>query len=314
MGRRRSKRTKIHVLHREPSPVQERKSTMEVTFLGTAAATACPMVFCSCPMCSAAWKRGGKDLRRRSSALVNGDLIIDLGPDVMTAAFDFGADIRQVRVLLQTHAHSDHFDAGHLITRWSDYAPEGLRPLDLAASPETIRRMSERLSMEEPGASLEKAEWLERLKLRVHPLRHGDSVTLSGRLVTAVESAHDSGALLYAVSDGAAAFLYATDTVRLTDRAMDLLKGFRLDMVAIDHTYGPGVSGGGHLNAEQAAEEIARLRSEGILKPEGLAFAAHISHEGMPPHSELTEYARSRGYEIAWDGLRISLPPPGKPS
>ncbi|MBR6705073.1 MAG: MBL fold metallo-hydrolase [Clostridia bacterium] len=281
---------------------------MEVTFLGTAAATACPMVFCSCPMCSAAWKRGEKDLRRRSSALVDGDLIIDLGPDIMTAAFDFGADVRKIRVWLQTHAHSDHFDAGHLITRWTDYAPEGLRPLDLAASPETVRRMSERLSLEEPGASLEKAEWLERLKLRVHPLRHGDSAVLSGRLVTAVESAHDPGALLYVVSDSETAFLYATDTVRLTDRAMDLLKRFRLDLVAIDHTYGPGIRGGGHLNAEQAAEEIARLRSEGILKPEGLAFATHISHEGMPPHEELTEYARARGYGIAWDGLRIRLP------
>lgn len=281
---------------------------MEVTFLGTAAATACPMVFCSCPMCSAAWKRGGKDLRRRSSALVNGDLIIDLGPDVMTAAFDFGADIRKASVLLQTHAHSDHFDAGHLITRLPEYAPEGIRPLDLAASPETIRRMSERLSLEEPGASLEKAEWQERLKLRLHPLRHGDSASLSGYTVTAVESAHDSGALLFVVSDGEAAFLYATDTVRLTDRAMDLLKGFRLDMVAIDHTYGPGVRGGGHLNAEQAAEEIARLRAEGILKPGSRAFATHLSHEGMPPYEEMSEYARVRGYEIAWDGLRVRLP------
>ena len=283
---------------------------MEVTFLGTAAATACPMVFCSCPMCSAAWKHGGKDFRRRSSALVDDDMLIDLGPDVMTAAFDFGADLRKIRVLMQTHAHSDHFDAGHLITRWGDYAPEGLRPLDLAASPETIRRMSERLSLEEPGASLEKTEWLERLKLRVHPLRHGGSVVLSGRRVTAVESVHDSGALLFVVSDGESSFLYATDTLRLTDRAMDLLKRFRLDMVAIDHTYGPGVPGAGHLNAEQAAEEITRLRSEGILKPKGRAFATHISHEGMPPHGELSEYARARGYEIAWDGLRIRLPNP----
>ena len=280
---------------------------MRILFLGTAAATACPLVFCRCPACRTAWARGGKDFRRRSSVLIGEDTLIDLGPDLMGSAFAFGADVSRVRYVLQTHSHSDHFDAGHLITRWPDYAPEGLRPLDLAASPETIRRLSERLSLEEPGASLEKAEWLERLRLRVHPLRHGGSAALSGYTVTAVESAHDSGALLYVVSDGKAAFLYATDTLRLTDRAMDLLKGFRLDMVVIDHTYGPGIRGGGHLNAEQAAEEIARLRSEGILKPEGRAFATHISHEGMPPHKELSVFARPRGYEIAWDGLRVSL-------
>ena len=121
---------------------------MKITFLGTAAATACPLVFCNCPMCAAGWKQKGKDFRRRASALIGEDLIIDLGPDVMTAAFDFGTDIRNIRYWLQTHAHSDHFDAGHLITRWSEYASEGIMPLDLAASRETIRHMSERLSLE----------------------------------------------------------------------------------------------------------------------------------------------------------------------
>ena len=282
---------------------------MKVTFLGTAAATACPLVFCSCPMCAAGWNRQGKDFRRRSSALIGEDTIIDLGPDVMTAAFDFGMDIRKIRYWLQTHAHSDHFDAGHLITRWADYASEGIQPLDLVASRETIRHMSERLSLEEPGASLEKAEWLEKLKIRVHPVRHGEMVRLGNRHITAVESMHDprDGSLLYVIEEEKKAVLYATDTLQFTDKAMDLLKKFRLDAVAIDHTYGPGINGGGHLNADQAAEEISRLRHEGILKPAGHAYATHISHEGMPPHEELTVFARAHGYEIAWDGLCIIL-------
>ena len=282
---------------------------MKVTFLGTAAATACPLVFCNCPMCSAGWKQKGKNYRRRSSVMIDDDLLIDLGPDIMPAAFEFDMDMRKIRYWLQTHAHSDHFDAGHLITRWADYASEGIEPLDLVASRETIRQMSERLSMEEPGASLEKTEWLEKLKLRVHCVRNGDNMELGKRRITVIESAHDipGGSLLYVVSDGNRSFLYATDTVRLTDQAMEVLKGFHLDAVAIDHTYGPGINGGGHLNANQAAEEIGRLRAEGILKPGGRAFATHISHEGMPPHEELAEYARERGYEIAWDGLSIEL-------
>ena len=282
---------------------------MRITFLGTAAATAFPLAFCSCPACSAGWERGGKDFRRRSSVVIDEDMIIDLGPDIMTAAFDFGLDLRKIRFWLQTHAHSDHFDAGHLITRWAEYAAEGVRPLDLVASRETILQMSERLSMEEPGASLEKPDWLERLQLRIHPVRHGDSVVIGRRCVTAVESAHDirGGSLLYVVSEGDKAFLYATDTVRFTDRAMDLLKGFRLDAVAIDHTYGPRINGSGHLNAGQAAEEISRLRSAGILKQEGRALATHISHEGMPPHRDLEAFAMRHGYETAYDGLSIAV-------
>ncbi len=282
---------------------------MKITFLGTAAATACPLVFCNCPMCAAGWKQKGKNFRRRSSVMIDDDLLIDLGPDIMPAAFEFGVDMRKIRYWMQTHAHSDHFDAGHLITRWADYASEGTEPLDLVASRETIRQMSKRLSMEEPGASLEKTEWLEKLKLRVHCVRNGDSIELGKRRITAIESAHDipGGSLLYVISDGDKSFLYATDTVRFTERAMEILKRFRLDAAAIDHTYGPGINGGGHLNADQAAEEIDRLRAEGILKPGGRAFATHISHEGMPPHEELAEYARERGYEIAWDGLSIEL-------
>ena len=282
---------------------------MKVTFLGTAAATACPLVFCSCPMCAAGWQRKGKDFRRRASALIGEDLIIDLGPDVMTAAFDFGANIRNIRYWLQTHAHSDHFDAGHLITRLPEYAPEGIMPLNLAASRETIRHMSERLSLEEPGASLEKTVWLERLKIRVYPVRHGETVLFGNRRITAAESMHDpqDGSLLYVIEEEGKAFLYATDTLQLTDRTMDLLKKFSLDAVAIDHTYGPGINGGGHLNAEQAAEEIRRLRHEGILKPAGHAYATHISHEGMPPHEELAAFARAHGYEVAWDGLCMIL-------
>ncbi len=241
--------------------------------------------------------------------MIDDDLLIDLGPDIMPAAFEFGADMRRIRYWLQTHAHSDHFDAGHLITRWADYASEGIEQLDLVASRETIRQMSDRLSLEEPGTSLEETEWLEKLKLQVHCVRNGDSIELGKRRITAIESAHDipGGSLLYVISEGDKSFLYATDTIRLTDRAMEVLKRFRLDAVAIDHTYGPGINGGGHLNADQAAEEIDRLRAEEILRPGGRAFATHISHEGMPPHEELAEYARKRGYEIAWDGLSIML-------
>ena len=126
---------------------------MRITFLGTAAATACPLVFCRCRACQSAWALGGRDMRRRSSVLIGDDLLIDLGPDLMSAAFAFGVDVSRVRWWLQTHSHSDHFDAGHLITRIADYATEATLPLEVCASPETLTHMSERLAREEWGAA-----------------------------------------------------------------------------------------------------------------------------------------------------------------
>src|SRR5689334_18152478 len=39
-----------------------------------------------CQNCRQAWLQGGPSLRKRSSALINSDLLIDLGPDIMTAS------------------------------------------------------------------------------------------------------------------------------------------------------------------------------------------------------------------------------------
>ncbi len=51
---------------------------MKLTYLGTAAAEGWPAVFCNCPCCRQARVLGGKDIRTRSQALVNEDLLLDL--------------------------------------------------------------------------------------------------------------------------------------------------------------------------------------------------------------------------------------------
>ena len=94
---------------------------MELTFLGTAADSAYPLPFCACPICRQARLKGGKNIRRRSSVMVNRDLLIDLGPDSVQAMLTSGFDPVQLRFLLQTHPHHDHFDPNHLITRIPEY-------------------------------------------------------------------------------------------------------------------------------------------------------------------------------------------------
>jgi phosphoribosyl 1,2-cyclic phosphodiesterase len=78
-----------------------------ITFFGTAAANAFPEAFCSCRNCAQARMLGGKSLRKRSAALINDDLLIDLGPDIMVASQIHGKSLHQVRYCLQTHPHAD---------------------------------------------------------------------------------------------------------------------------------------------------------------------------------------------------------------
>lgn len=48
---------------------------MTITFLGTAAANAYPEAFCQCDNCERARALGGANLRKRSAALINDDLL-----------------------------------------------------------------------------------------------------------------------------------------------------------------------------------------------------------------------------------------------
>ena len=70
---------------------------MNLTFLGTAAANAFPEAFCKCANCARARALGGPSLRKRSAALINNDLLIDLGPDIMAASHMHGCSLGEVR-------------------------------------------------------------------------------------------------------------------------------------------------------------------------------------------------------------------------
>ena len=277
---------------------------MEILFLGTAAATSMPLAFCRCAACRAGREKGGKDFRRRSSVLIDGKLLIDLGPDLMTASFDFGFDSAGIEYLLQTHSHSDHFDAGHFITRIEDYATENLQNMTVAASRQCIEHMSEKLDREEGGATLLDDEWKARLGVEVVEMEHGKRVQLGKYEIIAVESAHDvqDRSLMYIVRSGNAAFFYACDTPLFTDKAWELLENldFEINSVAIDQCYGPGTPGGGHMHADQVAECVKRLGCKNV-------YATHISHEGTPPHDELEKWTRERGYGVAYDGMKIYI-------
>lgn len=277
---------------------------MKIMFLGTSAATSCPLAFCNCAACRAGRKYGGKDLRRRASVLIDDVLLIDMGPDLMTASFSFGIDTGRIRYLLQTHSHSDHFDAGHFITRIADYATEDLTHMTVCCSSKCASHMSEKLDREEGGATLMTDAWRRRLGVSLRTMAHGDRIELGEYEITAVESAHDvnDGSLMYIIRKGDAAFLYACDTPLLTDDAWNLIESlsFRITAAACDQTYGPGTPGGGHMHADQTAGFASRLKDARV-------YATHISHEGTPPHDELEKWTRARGYEVAYDGLTLFL-------
>lgn len=282
---------------------------MKITFLGTSAANAYPLAFCRCENCVRARELGGPSLRGRSSILINDDLLIDFGPDIITGSFQAGCSLANVRYCLQTHSHPDHLDPSHFQPRTSEWAVIGVPRLHFYGSAATVKQVAAHFQGFYDTCSLLDPETGERLNLEMHCIKAFQPFTVGGYHVTAFPANHDTAveSLLYAIEADGHCIFYGTDTATLTEETWHGFHRHNLwfDVVILDHTYGPGLPSSDHLSADGFIDTVARMRSECLLTKNARAFATHISHEGNPPHPELADFAAKHGYEIAYDGLKI---------
>lgn len=280
-----------------------------ITFLGTAAANAFPEAFCSCRNCTQARISGGRSLRKRSAALINDDLLIDLGPDIMAASQIHGRSLHQVRYCLQTHPHADHLDLSHLLSRSPAYGVVGAPVLEFYGSGETLLRAAQTFERDLAGFSLLSSEAEKQLNLSVHQIQPLEPFKVGPYLVTAFPANHapGMGAMLYAIEANSRAMFYGTDTGPLFEETWQVFRERKMqfDVVILDHTYGPEQAGNDHLCAQQVIEHANRMHLEGVLHEGAHLFATHIAHEGNPAHDCLEAFAAGHGYEVAYDGLVV---------
>jgi phosphoribosyl 1,2-cyclic phosphodiesterase len=284
---------------------------LTVTFLGTAAANAFPEAFCDCRNCNQARLLGGPSLRKRSSVLINSDLLIDLGPDIMTASQMHGCSLRNVRYCLQTHPHADHLDLSHLLSRSPAYGVVGAPVLEFYASRETLTRAAETFRRDLADYNLFSPEAEKYLNIRIHEVLAFKRFVVGPYWVTAFPANHAPGlgAMLYAIEAFEHAVFYGTDTAMLPEKTWEAIqkRSRRFDLVILDHTYGPEQAGSDHLSANQLIACARRMRTEGLIDSKGRVFATHIAHEGNPAHPDLTAFATRHGYEVAFDGLIVQI-------
>lgn len=284
---------------------------MKITFLGTAAANAFPEAFCKCSNCVKAREVGGKNLRKRSAALINNDLLIDLGPDIMAASQIHNIHLTNVRFCLQTHPHADHMDLSHLLSRSPGFGVVGAPRLHFYASSATLERAAQTFRRDLSGYGLFDPEAEEELNLNIHHIKPLEFFQVGAYQIMAFPANHAPGfgALLYAIQSDGRNIFYGTDTAVLFEETWQAIheNNMKFDLVVLDHTYGPEELGSDHLCAQQVSEYAERMREEGILKESGQVYATHIAHEGNPIHAELEVFAERNGYKIAYDGLVIAF-------
>lgn len=258
---------------------------MRVQLLGTGSADRWPNPWCGCDRC--AWARSGGWHRARTSALVDGHLLVDPGPDVGAG----GHDLTHVRTVLVTHDHPDHLDPAFLLAWAWAHGPR----LVVAGPLEAIDRCRDWVGPQAP--------------VEFRALAAGDRLRAGDLQVRALPAAHstragrdpDGTALLFEVVGSDAALLYATDTAAVPhDDLAD-----RYDLVLLELTFGDTLDHGtAHLDLASFGHEVARLRADGRLAPGARVVAVHLSHHNP---TDLAERLAGLGAEVLPDGTVLAI-------
>jgi phosphoribosyl 1,2-cyclic phosphate phosphodiesterase len=278
---------------------------MELLFLGTGAAQGYPAIFCRCENCEAARQRGGRSIRRRSALLVNDDLLLVFGPDVMAAARDYRLSLHRARYLLLTHADSDHLHRENFDQHRPRWAQPEIPTLHVHGSDATLD-----VIRAYPWSPTE-------MRVELHVVAPGQTWELGPYRVTAVRARHTEAQhpLCYVVQEGDVALLYATDTGAFFPETWDVLDrlkaaGVRLHAAVIEATSGLRETAveAGHMNLARCAEHHQLLRQRGLASADCVHLATHFSPNGAPLHEETEAFLAPSGVLPAYDGLALTVP------
>jgi phosphoribosyl 1,2-cyclic phosphodiesterase len=290
---------------------------MQITFLGTSASEVFPDPFCRCNGCEGARREGGRSLRLNSAALINDDLLIDLGPTLGVAAMHLGIDLAGIRHALQTPRHEDHLDAltlGDRRPRSGQPPLAGMSQLRLHCSHPVMDRIDLILKLHARETTIRDPDTAAAFGLDIVPVAPWQEFRAGPYRVQSVAASHDDGheAMLFAIEDtrDRGTIFYGTDTGPLAPdtwtRLADL--GWVFDLFILDHSFGFGNPSGGHLNADQFLAEISAARAAGVVTERTRVIGTHLAHHSHPAHSEMAAWAEQRCYEVAWDGWTVATP------
>ncbi|MEF3302751.1 MBL fold metallo-hydrolase [Paenibacillus sp. GYB003] len=270
---------------------------MDITFLGTAAAEGIPFPFCDCPTCRHAREHRGRNVRRRQSILIGGDLLVDAGPDLYASCADLGLSLTELRYALITHSHPDHFQTVNFAFRQKGFRLQtDLRPLTVVASPLVFAKWGG-AGVSDDSAALARVSCLPNDRLSLPPYR-----------VHAIEATHIAEAMNYVIDDGRHKLLYASDTGLYREHVWETVKDHRFDAVIMECTLGNRTRGPTHMSVGDMKTMLARMRELGCIDDSTPVYATHFSHQQVEPHESLSRMLlEEAGVHCAYDGLVVTL-------
>jgi len=272
---------------------------MNVTLLGTASAEGWPGLFCRCESCARARRLGGKNIRTRSSSLIDGVLKIDFPPDILHQVIQNNLDLQSLKAVLFTHGHDDHFSVPELQYLGKYFTSEAIKTvLPIYGPPDVIERLRELLNpMLVPVA--------------LHTLQMWKRTCVAGYGVTPIRAQHDTSRECYNFliqDESGTTLLYATDTGWYEEETWHFLAGKWIDGIVVECT--KGLKQDGYM-AHMCIPEIIRMRDKlqamGTLAPGAPIVTTHHSHLCGMMHEELSAVLAPSRIQVGFDGLTFPL-------
>ncbi len=275
---------------------------MKLHYWGTAAAEGIPAIFCECDTCKEARKRGGKNLRTRSQALLDGKILIDFNADTYAHSLQYGISLHEIKHCLITHSHADHLyvdDVGMRKPGFSHLTDK--TPLTFYSDTAGCEMLSD--FMEQKKVSPETTA-------RVVKITPGVPFMIEDYTVTPIRAAHDvkSSPVIFLIEKDGKSLLYGNDTSELPEDGMEQLSAATkkpIDCISLDCTEANSfIDYVGHLDIHRAHAFLDLLREKNIVDGHTTVILNHFSHNGADVlYEEFSEIAKKYGYLVSYDGM-----------
>ncbi|GIP32309.1 MBL fold metallo-hydrolase [Paenibacillus sp. J2TS4] len=272
---------------------------MKIHVLGTAAAEGFPSPHCKCTHCEKARKLGGRNIRTRSSVIIDDTIKIDYPADTLLHAFRDQIDLTVIEHLLFTHTHYDHFCPEDLHNRIEGYAHGFEHALKIYGNDLVIHKTRQVL----PAHSK---------RLSYHRLLPYHTIKLGEASVTPLLADHDryETCYLYYIEKNGKHMLHGHDTGWFPEETWQWLQGKPIDLALLDCTNGQLTTSKreiNHMNVETVREVKRRLQEESNLGENSVVFATHFSHNCGLLHDDLVQIFQPDGIQVAYDGMIVQL-------
>ncbi len=272
---------------------------MKLTYLGTAAAEGFPAIFCNCKYCREARALGGKNIRTRSQALVNCDLLIDFPADTYMHFLQNGIEGDAIKYLIVTHEHQDHFYHEDFRMRNSGFANNKREEKLRVFASRRVCKILEGKYDTIDAQVLHKYETVEFGDYRVTPLPAKHMFEIEG------------GEPFIYIIEGDKTLLYANDTGYFYEDVFAYIekRGVKFDAVSFDCTnIDIAISDdGGHMGLANIARVIERLCIMGAIDENTVKYVNHFSHNANPLHDTLSKNAEKYGCLVSFDGCVVKF-------